>query len=233
MLMETEFRNRCRQIAGLADEDTLDPTAMVGFFQRFRPKGVGLESLYTGMPRGQEYRRRLDRLFEAAGEDQRPGGGRDAYFVVRKADTLSPEEVEQHATSWLTGLSQLVMHHELGELKNRLGVVPKIRVLEGIPPKQPKSDQESFPLLRALKVHAPAMTDGVALNCEVVSLLRDAYYFTACDSMLRDYMLWPAYAEHFDAEDPYEGYFELWRHGIKWRVFHDDMIDFYLPPTNA
>jgi hypothetical protein len=233
MTIETEFRNRCRQIAGLSNDDTLEPTTMVGFFQRFRPQGKGIEHLYRDVPQGEEFQSRLARLFQAAGEDQRPGGGRDAYFVVRRPASLSPADVEEHATSWLTGVRQIARQSSVAEFKERFDEIPKVRVLQGIPPKQPKSDQESFSLLRCIKVHAASVTDGIAPNCEVVSLLREAYYFTACDAILRDYLLWPAYAEHFDQDDPYLGYFELWRHGIKWRVFHDDMIDFYLPPSGA
>lgn len=229
MSTEIEFQQRCRQIAAIGDDETLSPTALVGVFQRFRPDGSGLDPLYAGMPRGDAYRQRLDRLYAAAGDDQRPGGGRDAYFVVRKPPSLSPELAEEHADSWLKGLRQLAVRSEHDSLKERLSTMPKIRVLEGIPPKQPKSDQDSFPLLRAIKVDVATLTDGIAEHCAVVSLLREAYYFTACDSMLRDYLLWPAYADHFCEADPLEGYFELWRHGVKWRVFHDDMIDIYLP----
>ncbi|MGV3486571.1 MAG: apolipoprotein acyltransferase, partial [Planctomycetaceae bacterium] len=114
-------------------------------------------------------------------------------------------------------------------LIQRFETLPRVRVLEGVPPKQLKSDQQSFPLLHAIKVQAATLTDGLAMDCQVVGLLREAYYFTACDAMLRDYLLWPAYADHFNEPDPFAAYFELWKHGVKWRVFHEDMIDVYIP----
>ena len=60
-------------------------------------------------------------------------------------------------------------------------------------------------------------------------VLRPAYYFTACDTMLRDYLMWPLYAQASGLEDPLESYFELWRHGVKYRIFGETQVDLYLP----
>ena len=61
------------------------------------------------------------------------------------------------------------------------------------------------------------------------ALLRPAFYFTACDSMLRDYLMWPIYAESAGLPDPLEPYFHLWRHGVKYRIFGESQVDLYLP----
>lgn len=229
MSTETVLRERCRVASGMEIDSDVDSNAMIGFFQRFRPDGRGLIGLYDGLPRGDEFHERLDRLFEAAGDDRRPTGGRDAYFVVRQPPSMSPEVAEFNATRWMESLQRISLRCGNASVSKQLEQLPRVRVLEGATPKQPKADLESFPLLKAIKVHAAEMTDGLACDCQVVSLLREAYYFTACDSMLRDYLLWPAYAEALGEADPLAGYFELWRHGIKVRVFHDDMIDLYLP----
>lgn len=229
MLTEADLKERCRAASGMDATSDVDPNAMIGFFQRFRPDGNGLVGLYDGLPHGDEYQERLERLFNAAGDDRRPTGGRDAYFVVRQPPTITPEAAEFHATRWLGSLCRMAVRIEHEELSKHLLTLPRVRVLEGAAPKQPKADLESFPLLKAIKVHAASMTEGLATQCQVVYLLREAYYFTACDAMLRDYLLWPAYAETLGEADPMAGYFELWRHGIKVRVFHDDMIDLYLP----
>ncbi len=229
MLSAAEFQDRCRIVSRLGTNDPVDNNTMIGIFQRFRPAGNGLEGLYKDLPHAGEYHRRLDRLFAAAGEDRRPNGGRDAYFVVRNPPPMSAEVAEFQAIRWLESLLAMATKAAATGLMAQLDPVPRIRVLVGAPPKQPKSDLDSFPLLKAIKVDAAALTDGIAQQCLVVLLLRDAYYFAACDAMLRDYLLWPAYAEHFADPDPMSGYFELWRHGVKLRVFHDDMIDLYLP----
>ncbi len=206
---------------------------MIGFFQRFRPDGAGLAGLYDGLPNGKQYGDRLQKLFVATGDDRKVGGGRDAYFIVRKSLSISPGDAALHATKWLEAMHRIAVRVDDDRLIRWLSPLPQIRVLEGTPPKQPKADLAVFGLLRALKVDVPALTDGRGSDCEVVRLLRDAYYYIACDATLRDYLLWPAYADALGEEDAMEGYFELWRHGVKIRVFHDDKIDLYLPRIDA
>ena len=229
MILKTELRDRCRDLARMDHDAVVDANAMVGFFQRFRPDGLGIVSLYDDLPHGIEYHRRLDRLYEACGDGRRSAAGRDAYFVVRQPPPLAPDVAEFNAKAWLESLQRIAARVGNAELSNRLDPLPHVRVLIGTPPKQPKADLDSFPLLSAIRVHASSITDGLATECQVVSLLREAYYFTACDTMLRDYLLWPAYAELLGELDPLASYFELWRHGVKLRVFHDDKIDLYLP----
>ena len=229
MILDTALSDRCRELARMDHDAVVDANAMIGFFQRFRPDGQGIIGLYDDLPHGEEYHRRLDRLYEACGEGRRPAAGKDAYFIVRQPPPISPDAAEAHAKAWLEALKRLAVRVGDDELSKQLDPLPQVRVLIGTPPKQPKADLESFPLLSAIKVHASSITDGLATPCQVVSLLREAYYFTACDAMLRDYLLWPAYAELLGEPDPMSNYFELWRHGVKLRVFHDDKIDLYLP----
>ena len=59
--------------------------------------------------------------------------------------------------------------------------------------------------------------------------LSEPLYFTACDALLRDFLRWPLLADHALGDDPFQPYFQLWRHGIKYRVFRNDQVDFYLP----
>ena len=63
----------------------------------------------------------------------------------------------------------------------------------------------------------------------VAETLRPAYYFTACDAMLRDYLMWPLYARTTGLNDPFDSYFQLWKHGVKYRIFGEGQIDLYLP----
>ena len=47
--------------------------------------------------------------------------------------------------------------------------------------------------------------------------------------MLRDYLMWPFYREKTNLEDPFEPYFQLWKCGVKYRIFEETQIDLYLP----
>jgi hypothetical protein len=47
--------------------------------------------------------------------------------------------------------------------------------------------------------------------------------------MLRDYLMWPLYAEATGIADPLRAYFELWRQGVQYRIFGESQVDLYLP----
>ncbi|MEL7335064.1 MAG: hypothetical protein AAFN70_02555 [Planctomycetota bacterium] len=124
-----------------------------------------------------------------------------------------------------------------------LNLPPKTRILEGLPPKQPRRSDDQQPLLIALKGTAPRLTQSAALLnriepdlAEIIRLLQPAYYFTTCDPFVRDYLMWPLIWAGLNESDraridrdPFRSYFQLWSHGAKWRVFAKDQIDWYLP----
>ncbi|MEM6689083.1 MAG: hypothetical protein AAF664_06625, partial [Planctomycetota bacterium] len=84
---------------------------LIGFFQAFRPDGDGLGGYFQDLstqsnppfdePTGRSLDKRLRRLYQAAGDNRRPSGGRDVYFVVRKPEPLDPDIAETLAMSWL------------------------------------------------------------------------------------------------------------------------------------
>ncbi len=105
--------------------------------------------------------------------------------------------------------------------------LPSIRVLEGTPPKHPKDDSEKSNLLRSIQDSA-SLVERIEAG-PFPAALRPAYYFTACDPMLRDYLMWPLYAGATGLSDPLLPYFELWGHGVKYRIFGETQVDLYLP----
>lgn len=233
MTTSTELFERCRLAAGIDPQMPDEPDSLIGFFQTFRPDGRGLEGLYNGVPAGDELHHRLDRLFEIAGDDRRPEGGRDAYFVVRRGRLIGPERVEQLAQQWLEKLHLLATELEDVETAGLLERRPAVRVLEGIPPKHPKRQEEKVPLLVAFEEQIPRLVDRIEPKSDSAGLLRQAYYFVHCDAMLRDYLMWPLYSHGVELDDPFGPYFELWAHGIKYRIFQDSQIDFYMPRVFA
>ena len=45
-------------------------------------------------------------------------------------------------------------------------------------------------------------------------MLREAVYYMACDPVLTEYILWPCYQRSSAIVEPFQPYFELWRHGV-------------------
>ncbi len=219
---------RFHELAGSGPDTALDADSLIGFFQTFRPDGAAIAGLYSELDVGDALHERLDRLFSASGDDRRPEGGRDAYFVVRNPPPLDPDLAGQLGRSWIEGLRELAISLGDSVTADVLSPTPMVRVLEGLPPKHPKSDAEKSQLLCAVKDEASKLVLRIDAG-PYPPILRPAYYFTACDSMLRDYLMWPLYAGPSGLKDPLEPYFELWRHGVKYRIFGETQVDLYLP----
>lgn len=218
---------KCHDLAGLDPETALDPDSLVGFFQAFRPDGKALSDLFSDLEVGDELHLRLQQLYAFAGDDRRPSGGRDAYFLVRRPKPIEPQRAEQLATNWLEGIAAIASHLGAREICEVLHPIPRVRVLEGTPPKHPKNDFEKSNLLRLIERSA-GLLESIDAG-PYPATLRPAYYFTACDPMLRDYLMWPLYAQQTGLKDPLSPYFELWMHGAKYRIFGETQIDLYLP----
>ena len=231
------FLNRCHQIAAeigcqaksQSSPEMNDAESLIGFFQLFRPRGDGLHELFSELDCGEQLIERLTSVFHAAGEGQRPDGGRDAYFIVRSPQPIHTEQAEHYATQWLMGLQSLAMHVGQTGVAEILTSLPRIRILEGIPPKKPKHADECSSLHLAINQQACELTTQIHETDPHAKLLRLAYYFVACDAMLRDYLMWPFYSESCSIADPFHSYFMLWRHGVKIRIFQEDQVDLYLP----
>lgn len=226
---EQVLLQRCRNLAGFAPDAPCDGDSLIGVLQQFRPDGRGLQGLFDDLPLGAALQQRLQQLYEIAGDAARPGGGQDAYFIVRNPPPLDPQRAQTAAQAWLRALLTLARETRFDELAERLQPLPEVRVLEGLAPKQTKDDLRNVPLYRAIKQQGALLGERLSGEDAALKLLRPAYYYAACDWALRDYLLWPLYCRFTQLDDPFLVYFELWRHGAKLRAFADDRLDVYLP----
>lgn len=226
---QLEMLARLREIAGMAADEPCDGDTLIGILQRFRPDGAALIGLFDDLPNGAALASRLQELYDVAGDSARPGGGQDAYFIVRTPPQADADQVHRWASQWLGSLRALALQTGFAELAEAFGPTPKVRVLEGIAPKHTKGDLDVLPLYRAFKKQAAELVQRLPTQSPVPALLGPAYYYAACDWALRDYLLWPLYESHSKLDDPFEPYFHLWRHGAKLRSFADDTVDVYLP----
>ena len=220
---------RFHEYAQLPLETAVDADSLIGFFQVFRPDGRALSGLFDELACGQQLHQRLDGLYSVAGDDRRPQGGRDAYFVVRKPTPVDPVDAKILVGQWLTKLRELATAVGDQALAQQLQTLPNIRVLEGKAPKHPKNEEEKSNLLKRIQKNAVELVEKIDVADSHAQSLRQAYYFIACDAMLRDYLMWPLYADAVDVVEPFAEYFQLWKHGAKFRYFNDRQVDVYLP----
>lgn len=238
--IETVF-NRCVSIAGTIEETVdkctgrpMEPDALIGFFQSLRPHGSGLDTVFDGFSCSADLIDRLSGVYAAAGTGSRDAIMRDAYFVVRQPEVIDHLEVQRIADEWVENMEWL--SKSVGGVDSFPATRPSVRVLEGTPPKQPKRDEDKTNLMLTFQKLIPSLIEKADPDNELAAFLRPAYYFINCDTMLRDYLMWPLHSEVVcagrfgdTAFDPFTPYFQLWKHGIKFRIYRDDQIDIYMP----
>lgn len=188
-----------------------------------------MQPIFCQVDNGEEVYERLAKVYEICGHPRRPDGMKDAFFIVRDPDAVAAEVVQSVGQEFFKGLGLLAFELNHDELASCLHPLPEIRLVEGAVPKHPKAEEEKSNLLKQVTKTGPAVTDGLREKMEIANYLSRAIYFIACDAFLRDFILWPWMAEHSNVEDPFESYFQFWKHGVKFRIFGEKQIDLYLP----
>ncbi|GAB5403355.1 MAG: hypothetical protein Aurels2KO_15860 [Aureliella sp.] len=212
-----------------------DADSLIGLFQAFRPDGLPLLSSLESVPGGGEFARRIQSVFDAVSASQRGDRMKDAYFVVRRPPLGASEFLEQQARRFVASSVELAKSASVPG--QEAASDPELRMLEGKPPKHPKADREKADLLFLFQDRLPSLLSTMFRESETPAAklaveLEESLYFVACDTWLRDYLRMPLLGEspyREVADQAASAYFDLWRHGIKFRIFSEQRIDFYLP----
>lgn len=212
-----------------------DQDSLIGIFQMFRPDGLHDVSSLLGLTGGAEFGKRLQSIYDAVSTSSRTDNMKDAYFVVRNPPVPSAA-LAKCAGQFVTSLARATEAMENAPV--RFAELPTVRMLEGKPPKHPRSSAERPELLNLLQTTLPTFVDGQfaqtdASDAEQVGhQLAEPLYFIACDAWLRDYVRLPLMRDRAikaAVDQACVAYFQLWRHGVKYRIFSNERIDFYLP----
>ncbi|MFK7735908.1 MAG: hypothetical protein AB8B50_07775 [Pirellulaceae bacterium] len=203
---------------------------LMGLFQVFRPDGLQDHEFLDEHLGGADFRRRLSEVYDAVRSSVRRDGLKDAYFVVRDPRPIGSTHAEPVAAKFVESALEAAKQMQLPRAL-MLTDSPIIRILEGKPPKHPKAEREQADLLQLLQKDLPSAVDASFAPESLGGRLQEALYFVACDTWLRDYLRLPLLgaASSKSLEVACGCYFQLWRHGIKFRIFSDNQIDFYLP----
>lgn len=224
---------RLKRAANVGVEDR-SADSLIGIFQAFRPDGLALAGIFDDVEGGEEFAHRLGQVYDATGDARRPDAMRDAYFIVRRPAPIAADLAGGYAMEFFLNLATLARHLGSDQLTSVLERKPQMRVLEGKPPKHPKAAAERAQLLKAIEQEGATLTEAFTAEDSVAAILRPACYFIACDPFLRDYVLWPLLKKGSrELGDPFAPYFDLWRHGVKYRIFQEDQIDIYLPTRST
>ncbi len=214
---------------------TAGAESLIGLFQAFRPNGLPALDSLGGISGGEEFARRVQSVFDAVSASRRDDSMKDAYFIVRSPPHGAAEHLAQQAGRFVASGIQLA--RLAGVTGAELADLPELRLLEGKPPKHPKDDREKADLLFLFQERLPQLLSTLFREsrepaAKLAVELEESLYFIACDSWLRDYLRLPLLddmPQRTIADHTASAYFELWRHGIKFRIFSEQRIDFYMP----
>ncbi|MEC8558300.1 MAG: hypothetical protein VXZ82_25125 [Planctomycetota bacterium] len=227
-----EFVAELRESVPVAASTDAGPEgdSLIGVFQAFRPDGLPEFAMLESVPGGSEFRARIQCVYDAVGTGQRSDNMKDAFFVVRHPPQLQSNDAQKTATDFVKGALELALQTGVENTFE----LPEIRILEGKPPKHPKNPNEKSKLLHLFESELPAQIDALFAPGSLGNELSEALYFVACDRWLRDFLRWPMLQPNkndLNTSNSHcvDSYFQLWRHGVKFRIFSNNRIDFYLP----
>jgi hypothetical protein len=205
-------------------------------FHHFRPGGDGVEKVFQGVVRGEEILPRLKEVYLSTAQGSVRENTSDAYFIVRQAEPLSTAQALEHCLKHLENMLRLLKTFRedgeavLEDVSRVLSPLPTIQVLPGSAPDAPIDDDS--PDLTLYEAICDLTTD-LTYQWEHVDshafLLDDAFYYLACDYLLERYLTWPLFRDLTDLEEPFAPYFELWKHGAKYRFTDSRHVTVYVP----
>ena len=174
-----------------------------GFFQQFRPHGLGVERVFDGVPDGDRYVTRLLEIYRATNDET---CAKDAYFIVRNPIAATGSELRDVGREFILNLRVLAESIGNPELSEYLARLTRVQLTETS--RLNGLHDENLLVLETIG-------DWLLMQAkagDLVAEMRDAFYTVACDFFLSHYLQWPYYADR-DGIDVFRPYFELWRRG--------------------
>jgi hypothetical protein len=191
-------------IRSAADEDKL-----FGMFDRYRPHGAGLERLLSDQGIEGRVRARLQRVFDVTAPGRQPG---DAYFVVRRYEPIDETRAVELTRVYLNGLQKLAEHMGNMALSRELS---SLKIVANSPSGLDPDEDMGIQIYECVTDFLRRFQS----ERNVIFVLREGLYSMSADYFLAAYILWPAIESIELAPGAMEGYFDIWRHGVKLKYF--------------
>lgn len=220
----TTLITRWGELVGIAGAS--DPSDLVGLFQYFRPDGTGVEAIFEGLSFGEEVLDHVRRCYQctAIGFD-----GRRPYFIptpkVECADSIAKQLLDSHFSE----MAQLARQQQNTELVALLSNIQLRRVgsaaeLISLPVNDDSPDGWIYDLIEDYIGSFPRPESQILL-------LEGAIYSMANDIFLRNYIMWPLYADAAKRPDPFQPYFDLWSKGVCYSFRSADSCRYMILPA--
>jgi hypothetical protein len=214
-MTDKEIITKWKAMSGIVSDE------LVGFFQAFRPNGDGLSKAFEGVEKADQILPRLYEIYRATTD----GYPEDAYFVVRKPASLSKKHALDLAKTHLRNFEAIGKEIGHNDLVRFLQPGHRVEILGGERPlRSEQCDAE---------IYFDEMATDIILSLSPLKsqalLLREALYNVACDTYIRDYILWPLYQRSTSVVDLLGPYFNLWKHGVGICIESHQLLKLYVP----
>ena len=228
---DKKLLRRCFEIAGIKKREWTDAFQR-RFFDRFRPAGHGLRELYSGFKYGDEIAGRLVDIIEVDGTSN--GVVQPNNFIpisVRKAKELIKAAFED----------ALVFGNECRRLcildsVEKIEVCYTLRKIEVVeawkngPARQIDSDSRIETLFRPANYAISRASHSLA-----VQSLRLAESGLIGYNHVLFYARWPVCKDYFNfrINEPFGHFYELWKHGVEWRLGSNGFVQILVPSSRT
>lgn len=222
---QEEMMRRWKAMAGDTSLEPWDLENMAGFFQCFRPDGRDLPEVFEGVVGADEILPRLLEVYQATADGWEANGVYDGYFIVRNPHPLSVSRATGLLRQHLERAAAIAEAIGCDELAVLLGSPFRLETVEGQAPWPPGDNGSETLIYEAIGDFMRSLTprESDAL------LMEEGLYTLACDSNLQHHILWPLYRHDTTVEEPFQPYFDLWKHGARYRLASEHTARVYVP----
>lgn len=224
MMDDRELLERWKRLCGDTSPTPWTEDDLVGFFQRFRPDGAGIEAVFDGVEAGDEIVPRLQEVYRATGEGWQHGDIVDGYFVVRNPPPLTANRaialLREHLDN-LAAISRAIGCDELTTLLDS----PVLEVVEGDAPEPGDFDGPATLVYDA----TCRFMESLVPTPSAAFLMGEAFWTIACDPYLTHHLLWPLYRDATPVVEPFRPYFDLWIHGASIHFADEWTVRVFVP----
>lgn len=222
---DEKMLDRWKRIAGDSSPRPWTEDDLGMYFQRFRPDGAGVAAAFEGVEGGDEILPRLIEVYRATATGWDREDGCDGYFIVRDPAPLS---VERATTLLRLHLDSLAAMSEAVGCDELTGTLRSPLVLEAVEGETPWPPGDDDPETLIYDVTCQFM-ESLTPRESAAHLLGEAFYTIACDYNLQHHILWPLYRDATPIVEPFEPYFELWKHGAGFRFTDERTVRVFVP----
>ncbi len=201
----TSLASRIEAETGLRVLSHDDVDLLAGFFNRYRPEGLGVDRFLSGNGVEGLVRERIEKVFRATASSWTAG---DLYFINRHFDPLDHETACILAKRHLQDISNIA--RGLGDVETSKSI-SELRFVLGPHSAAGEDVDVATMVYESLTYFLADFQPG----WHELFLLKEALYSMANDYCLMAYILWPVVKTgDGDIGDMFDSYFELWRYGV-------------------